>query len=153
MTKDKVLAGAVALAVPLLVLLEGYPGGVYVDVAGILTDCYGNTHNVSVGYTRTQAECEALLTTEVGRIGKMLIDDVPNHNVYTLASGISFVYNVGDGAYRGSTYRRRLKASDFASACYQMERWKYITVDGVKVVSKGLVNRRAKEVELCLQGT
>src|SRR5690625_607791 len=153
MTKDKVLAGAVAIAVPLLVALEGYPGGVYVDVAGILTDCYGNTHGVTWESNRTQAECEALLSTEVGRIGAMLLKDVDGHNVYTLASGISFVYNIGDGAYRSSTYRRKLKAGDFAAACHQMPRWKYITVNGKKVESKGLINRRAKEVQICLKGT
>lgn len=152
-TRDKVLAAAVAAAVPLLVTLEGYPGGVYVDVAGILTDCYGNTHNVTRGHTRTQAECEAMLGTEVGRIGRMLLQDVPGHNVYTLASGISFVYNIGDGAYRGSTYRKRLKAGKYEEACHQMHRWKYITQRGKKVESKGLVNRRNEEVALCLKGT
>lgn len=153
MTKDKILASATALAVSLLVAFEGYSSTPYVDIAGILTDCYGNTHQVSRDRVRSKEECTYLLQTEVGRIGKMLLDDVPSHNVYTLASGISFVYNIGDGAYRSSTYRRRLKAGDFVGACNQMHRWKYITRNGVKVEARGLVNRRAQEVEVCLRGT
>lgn len=153
MTKDKVLAGATAMALSLLVTFEGYTGGPYIDIAGILTDCYGNTHNVSRDHVRTEAECKYILQTEVGRIGKMMIDDVPNHNVYTLASGISLVYNIGDGNYRSSTYRRRLKAGDFLGACHQIPRWKYITQGSKKVVSNGLVNRRGKETDICLKGT
>lgn len=144
------LAVAATLATGLLVQLEGYSPKPYLDVAGVLTECYGNTHGVVRGTTKSQVECEALLTDEVYRIGKMLVKDVPNHNVNTLAATISFVYNVGDGAYRSSTLRKYFKQGDFVNGCKQMNRWVYITSGGTKVKSKGLVNRRAKEVELCL---
>lgn len=149
---SKLTAGAVALAVGLLVGLEGYPGKPYYDVAGILTDCYGNTKNVSPNHIRTQAECKALMNGEAERIAKFIIKDQPNIPESVLFTGISFVYNVGDGAYRSSTYRKKLIQGDYKAACEQMNRWKYITKGGRKVVSKGLVNRRTVEVRECLKG-
>lgn len=148
----KITAGAVALAVGLLATLEGYPGKPYYDVAGILTDCYGNTKDVRKDHIRSQAECQALMEGEAERIAKFIVKDQPNIPESVLFTGISFVYNVGDGAYRGSTYRRKLIQGDYKAACEQMDRWKYITVRGKKVVSKGLQNRRNVEVRECLKG-
>lgn len=151
----KVLAAAVAASVALLVGLEGYPGKPYYDVAGILTDCYGNTKNVSPNRIRSDLECRELLEGEALRIGEFVYADVPaEHRIpkNTLAAVISWTYNVGDGAYRGSTLRQYLRRGDWAAACHQMSRWVYITEprSGAKVVSKGLQNRRAHEVQVCL---
>lgn len=144
------LAVAISVATGTLVTLEGYSSKPYLDSAGILTECYGNTHGVRRDIIKTKEECEALLSTEVGRIGQMLIKDQPNHTVASLASGISFVYNIGDGAYRSSTYRKKLLQEDYVGACREMEKWVYITKNGTKVKLQGLVNRRVQEVELCL---
>lgn len=150
--KRGLLVGAMALAVPLLAQLEGYSPKPYYDVANVLTDCYGNTKQVRTDHIRSKAECQALLSSEAGRVGMMLLNDPGiNWDVPLLASGISFVYNVGDGAYRGSTYRQRLKQGRYYEACtVEMPKWKYITKRGRKVVSNGLVNRRAKETSVCL---
>ncbi|MBU5885687.1 glycoside hydrolase family protein, partial [Vibrio cholerae O1] len=37
----------------------------------------------------------------------------------------SFVYNVGAGAYGGSTLVRKLKAGDLVGACRELPRWSY----------------------------
>lgn len=149
--KKGLLTASLAVAVPLLATLEGYSPKPYYDIAGVLTDCYGNTKQVSHSNVRTVAQCEALLHTESGRIGKRLLDDkdIP-WDVPLLASGISFVYNIGDGAYLSSTYRKYLKAGKFYDACHQMYRWVYVTQGGRKVKSRGLHNRRDKEVSVCL---
>lgn len=146
------LSTAGALAASLLMALEGYSSKPYQDVAGIWTNCYGNTHGVVQGVETTPQECKRLLDSEVGRIATMLYKDQPKHNTKTLASGISFVYNVGDGAYKRSTYRKRLLEGDFTSACHEMSRWVYARKNGVPTKIKGLVNRRNQEVQLCLEG-
>jgi|SRR5699024_4233931 len=150
----KVLAAASTIAVALLITLEGNPGKPYRDVAGILTDCYGNTHNVSPNHIRTEDECKALMKTEVGKLGRMILKDNPDTPVEVLASGISFTYNIGSGGYSMSQYRQKLINGDFMGACYEMKKWVYITnpITKRKEISKGLVNRRAQEVELCLEG-
>ena len=151
-TKGGTLAGAVALAVGLLMPLEGrHKDGVYVDIAGVLTDCYGNTKNVRRGFIRSEAECKAMLEGEAHRIGTYIQEDVPDIPKEVLAATVSWAYNVGDGAYRSSTLRKKLKVGDWWAACDQMNRWVYITDPRTKkkVVSKGLVNRRTVEYALC----
>lgn len=147
----KVLLTAITLATAAVMTFEGYSSKPYRDVAGILTDCYGNTYNVSESRIRTKSECEALLNTEVARVGKIIYRDREDIPVSVLTAGISLVYNIGEGAYRSSTFRKHLRAGNFESACYQIPRWKYITVQNRKVVSRGLVNRRTKELEICLE--
>ena len=153
--KAGALAGAISLAVGLLVGLEGrHPDGVYVDIAGVLTDCYGNTKNVKRGWIRSEAECKALLEGEAERIGTYIQADVPDIPESVLAATISWAYNVGDGAYRSSTLRKKLQVGDWWAACDQLNRWVYITDPKTKrkVVAKGLVNRRVQEYAVCTSG-
>lgn len=148
-----VLLAAVAIVVPLLGNLEGNPGKPYVDIAGVLTDCYGNTKNVSASFIRSPAECKALLGGEALRIGTFVQADVPGLNKNELASIVSFTYNVGDYAYRQSTLRTMFKEGRNGAGCLEMHRWNKITKGKRKVVAKGLTNRRIVEVELCMKGT
>lgn len=70
----------------------------------------------------------------------------------SLASYISFAYNVGDSAFRSSTLLELHNQGRYREACEQMRRWVYVTVAGIKVKLAGLANRRDKEVALCLSG-
>lgn len=144
---------AAALAASLLVGLEGYTGGPYLDSANVLTDCYGNTKDVRRDFVRSQAQCQALLNGEALRIGNYILS-LTNKPVSTntLASYISFTYNVGDTAFRTSTLLRLHNQGRYREACEQMRRWVYVTVMGAKLRLQGLVNRRGKEVALCLSG-
>lgn len=142
-----------ALAASALVGLEGYTGGPYLDSAGILTDCYGNTKNVRRDLVRSQAQCQALLNGEAVRIGNHILSLATKPvSTKTLASYISFTYNVGDTAFRNSTLLRLHNQGRYQEACEQMRRWVYVTVAGIKVKLQGLANRRDKEVALCLSG-
>lgn len=146
--------GAAALAASALVGLEGgYTGGPYLDSAGVLTDCYGNTKNVSRDLVRSQAQCQALLNGEALRIGNHILTLTTKPiSTQTLASYISFTYNVGDSAFRTSTLLKLHNQGRYREACEQMRRWVYVTVLGVKIKLQGLFNRRDKEVRLCLAG-
>lgn len=147
------LAAAVAVAVAALVGFEGNPGRPYYDQAMVLTDCYGDTKSVRKGVNRSEAECQALLGGDAKRIGTFIIRDVPDIPVPVLAAAISFTYNVGDGAYRSSTFRKKLMAGNYLDACTELFRWVYHTETRngkrVKVINKGLKNRRDKEFLLC----
>ena len=61
---------------------------------------------------------------------------------------VSFVYNCGAGAYKGSTLRKRVNAGRWADVPKELAKWKY---GGGKVLP-GLVRRRAAEAELFLRG-
>lgn len=151
--KKALATAAAAIAASALIGLEGYTGGPYLDSAGVLTDCYGNTKDVRRDLVRSQAQCRALLNGEAMRIGNYILTltETPV-STRTLASYISFAYNVGDTAFRTSTLLKLHNQGRYREACEQMRRWVYITVRGIKVRLQGLVNRREKEVELCLSG-
>lgn len=60
---------------------------------------------------------------------------------------VSFVYNIGEGAFRSSTMRRMLNSGDYQSAADQFPRW---NKQAGKVLS-GLTKRRLQERELFLK--
>jgi lysozyme len=61
-----------------------------------------------------------------------------------LAAISSFIYNLGAGAYRGSTLRKRINASDWEGAKEQIIKWNKA---GGKVL-RGLTKRREAEAAL-----
>lgn len=61
-----------------------------------------------------------------------------------LAAVSSFIFNLGPGAYRGSTFRRMVNAEEWEAAKIQIMRWNKA---GGKVL-RGLTLRRQAEAEL-----
>lgn len=142
----KVGSGALTLAVVLLIQpWEGNERVPYLDVGGVPTACGGITgpeitkayHD---GYVFTEEECEALNIKHAkihADSAERLITFEPVPDL-TMAAFISFHYNVGPGAFAGSTLRRKANAGDLRGACDELSRWVRV---GNKVV-KGLENRR-----------
>jgi lysozyme len=74
--------------------------------------------------------------------------DVSGIDPRTEASFVSLTWNIGTGGVCRSTALRRLNEGDLAGACEAMTWWNRA---GGRVV-RGLVNRRADEKRLCLEG-
>jgi lysozyme len=129
-------------------LIKKYEGcrlRAYCCPAGIPTIGYGHTGSVSVGQTITQDEAEKLLRVDLISREKAVerFVDVP------LTQGqfdalVSFVYNVGEGAFARSTLLKKLNAGDYAGAALEFRAW---TQGGGKVLP-GLIARRQAETEL-----
>ncbi|MCG9123095.1 glycoside hydrolase family protein [Laribacter hongkongensis] len=64
---------------------------------------------------------------------------------YEYDAFVSLAYNIGSGAFCGSTLVRKLNASDYAGACAEIDRWVYA---GGKCLPR-LVKRRAEERIRC----
>lgn len=129
---------------------EGLKTKAYLDPVGIPTICYGYTKNVFLGMQKTQSECVYLLQEEVDLYTKYLLTYYP---VGPLSQGeldayVSFMYNVGPTAFKGSTLLKKLKLGDRIGACNELFRWVY--AKGKKL--PGLVARRAAENKVCLSG-
>lgn len=130
--------------------LEGREYNPYKDVVGVVTVCDGHTgSDIIWGKTYTDAECNALLRADLGKVAKQVdplikqpIPDATRGAVY------SFVYNVGVGNFRASTLLRKMNAGDTAGACDELRRWTY--AGGKKW--KGLVTRREIERGVCMWG-
>ncbi|MBX6965984.1 lysozyme [Alcaligenes faecalis] len=147
MDKGKIAAGVVSAAIALVAAWEGRSLVAYVDPVGIPTICEGYTHGVKLGDVATPAQCDALTKQEVVKALTVVDRSVPQ----TLPDGIrvalaSFVYNVGPGAYGGSTLLRRLRTGDLKAACNELPRWVY--AGGKKL--RGLERRREAERQICL---
>ncbi|MBU9573490.1 glycoside hydrolase family protein [Burkholderia multivorans] len=76
-------------------------------------------------------------------------------HTYQLPAAVSFAYNVGAGAYWGSTTAKHFNAGDWKGACRALNeadngRPQWVTAGGR--VLPGLVKRRAEERALCKRG-
>lgn len=58
---------------------------------------------------------------------------------------VSLAYNIGEGAFCGSTLVKKLNAGDYAGACAEISRW---DKQGGQVL-RGLTKRRAEERAKC----
>lgn len=90
----------------------------------------------------TEAEADRLLRQDLEQFADAVAAYVKVPLNWRQASAlISFVYNVGPGAFAESTLLRRLNAGDYAAVPYELSRWN----KGPSGVLPGLVRRRARE--------
>lgn len=145
----KIGAGATALAIPLVMLYEGYVPWVHRDPIGRLAACYGHDdQTMTPGKRFTAAECQAMLDQDLLKHAQAL--DCIKHPLTDgqKAAFVSFAFNVGNKAFCDSTLARKANAGDMAGACAELSRW---TRAGGRELP-GLVKRRAAERELCERG-
>uniref|UniRef100_A0AAU6PXY2 Lysozyme n=1 Tax=Escherichia phage ETEP102 TaxID=3117680 RepID=A0AAU6PXY2_9CAUD len=147
-------AAAIYIAAPLIELVEGVENRPYIDIAGVKTVCAGITGpDVVWGKTYSNRECRSLLEKHI----QIHVKHVQNAVTYpiapeTMAALISFSYNVGGSAMRKSTAVKLINQGKIEQGCKALGMWTKATVNGKKVVVKGLVNRRNEEIKLCLSG-
>lgn len=128
----------------LLEEFEGVRASAYRDEAGLWT--IGVGHRVDGPGVASSAQIDEWLTQDIERANGAL--DGLALTVNQRAALISFVFNVGESAFRQSTMRKMLERGMFDAASGQFTRWRFITVNGVRVESKGLLFRREAERDL-----
>jgi len=145
----KAAVGAVALATTLIAGFEGLRTHVYRDSVGVATYCYGETKNPQPGRSYTVTECDALLAARVAEFDSGVRACVRQALPAKVeAAFVSTAYNIGLGAFCGSTLARKANAGDLTGACNEMPKWNRV---GGQVL-KGLTVRRGAEQALCLEG-
>lgn len=142
-------AEALALAAALCKRFEGLRLRPYLCPAGIATIGYGSTRYLNgqpvslADSAITADEAEALLLATLARdylpgVRRACPDiDSPKR----LAALVDFAYNLGLGALRSSTLRRRVNEQKWDAVPAELQRW----VRGGGRVLPGLVARRAAE--------
>ncbi len=144
--------GAVlAAAIALVGAWEGLRTVAYRDVVGIPTVCFGETRGVKMGDRYGVEECRAMLGDalaefEAGMRRCLKKPDALPDKVYV--AFLSASYNIGTGAFCGSSMARRANGGDLSGACNALLAWNRA---GGKVIP-GLVNRRREENRICLEG-
>lgn len=128
---------------------EGLRLTAYLDTGGVWTIGYGHTgKDVREGLTIPLSEAERLLTVDL-RVAERHVNEAVQVKLTQnqFDALVSFVYNVGGGAFRSSTLLKLLNAGDYEGAANQFPRW---NKDNGKVVA-GLTNRRHEERVLFLR--
>lgn len=131
---------------------EGLSLEAYLCPAGVWTIGYGATRidgrPVRSGMRITGLRAVELLAADAERFAdavRQLVDVPLNQNEFDALT--SFAYNVGEGAFRDSTLRRKLNAGDRQGAADEFPRW----VNGGGKRLPGLVRRREEERALFLE--
>lgn len=140
-----------------IVAFEGLELNAYKCPAGVWTIGVGHTGCVDGmpivrGMVIGDAKAKELLREDVGRVEHYL-NGQPFAKVLTQGmfdALVSFIFNVGIGAFQTSTMRRCLCTGDFEGAATQFRRWVYGTVNGKRERLEGLVKRREREREMFL---
>jgi GH24 family phage-related lysozyme (muramidase) len=130
---------------------EGLELESYQDIAGIWTIGYGHTETAGPNQKISEREAEELLKRDLGPRERAVGDLTSvslNQNEFDAL--VSFVFNVGVGAYRNSTARKRLNRGDRVGAAEALTWFNKATVSGVLREVTGLTRRRAAEKALFL---
>lgn len=150
MTVNKRLVGtALALALGGLAGLEGMKYTAYTDIAGVPTICAGTTAGVTLGDTATEGQCYTMTLRDYQRFEAIVLKSITFQlRVNEQVALTYFCYNVGP-ACATSTAFKLINQGRILEGCRAMAMWNKVTINGRKVVSQGLVNRRNAEIELC----
>jgi lysozyme len=149
--KARIVIGALTLSASALVGIavhEGYRGEAYIPVKGDKpTLGYGTTDGVKPGDTIEPVQALIRKLADVQRFEGALKQcvRVPLHQ-HEYDAFLSLAYNIGPGAFCGSTLVRRLNAGDYAGACAEILRWDRFRGEPLR----GLTLRRQAENRQCL---
>lgn len=134
----------------LIKVSEGLSLVAYLCPAGVLTIGYGHTgKDVVEGMVIDHQEADRLLQVDLEKfekeVSKLVKVGITQNQFDAL---ISFTYNLGASALKGSTLLKKLNAGEYMAAANEFPKW---VKAGGKVLP-GLVTRRRKERELFLEG-
>lgn len=148
--KRSAIAGIVLSASALvgIALHEGYSDTAVIPVPGdVPTIGFGTTGGVKPGDHITPPVALARALTDVqkfeGAIKRCVI--VPLHQ-YEYDAYVSLSYNIGSGAFCGSTLVKKLNQQDYTGACGQILVWDKFKGKPLR----GLTIRRQAEYKLCM---
>lgn len=143
-------AAITAVAVSLIGGFEGLRLNSYQDSVKVWTVCYGETKGIKRGMKFTKPECDAMFANrlvefETGmRKCLKAPDSIPDKPYVTF---LSLSYNIGLGAFCGSTLVKKVNAGDIRGGCNELPKW-----SRAGSLSKLLLPRRNTERKLCLEG-
>lgn len=149
--KARIVIGALTLSASALVGIavhEGYRGEAYTPVKGdVPTIGFGTTDGVKSGDTIEPVRALVRKLQDVQSFEGALKQcvRVPLHQ-HEYDAFLSLAYNIGPGAFCGSTLVRRLNAGDYAGACAEILRWDRFRGEPLR----GLTLRRQAENRQCL---
>jgi lysozyme len=136
----------------LIKLFEGYKVKAYLCPAGVVTIGWGSTmytdgRKIKMGDTISEQQAEQMLMWELKNKSIALHGLILNQNQFD--SCLSFIYNVGIGAFAKSTLKKKILANpNDPTIKDEFMKWNKARVGGELMELKGLTRRRTAEAEL-----
>lgn len=133
-------------------MFEGYKAKAYLCPASVPTIGWGSTmytdgHKIKLGDTINEQQATEILMWELKNKSISLHGLNLNQNQFD--SCLSFVYNVGIGAFTNSTLRKKILINpNDLTIKDEFLKWNKATVGGKLTELKGLTRRRTAEAEL-----
>lgn len=134
-------------------LIEGFEGcrlDPYQDTVGVWTIGYGHTGDDVYGGCGSidQATADQMLADDLSDFEDAVNSLCPKCTQQQFDALVSFSYNLGSGALRGSTLRRMHNAGNYTGAAGEFGKWNHA---GGRVLA-GLTRRRAAEAAVYAHG-
>jgi lysozyme len=153
-------SAAALVCIPLTQSSEGVRTRPYLDPAGVLTVCYGETQGIDPARIYSTDECAAKLRRRLASdyapaIAACLPEVATESRIKVFGALLDAAYNAGPAAVCKSRMARSIRAGDWAGACNGFFGWYATARDrrtGQRIQLKGLVTRREREAALCRQG-
>jgi lysozyme len=136
----------------LIKMFEGYKPKSYLCPASVVTIGWGSTmytdgRKIKLGDTINEQQAEELLMWELKNKSNALHGLTLNQNQFD--SLVSFVYNLGVGAFAKSTLRKKILINPSDAAIKsEFMKWNKARVGGELIELKGLTRRRQSEAEM-----
>ena len=131
-------------------VFEGLRLDTYICPGGVPTIGYGHTGSEAyLGNKITAKQAIDLLLADLIPVEGAITDCVTfklNQNQFDALAGL--IFNIGVEAFKDSTLLKKLNDGNIIEAASEFSRWVFVTADGVKKKSKGLIIRRCKETLL-----
>lgn len=146
-----------AFTQPLIKKFEGFETKPYQDSAGIPTIGYGTIQypdGSPVAMTDPEINADEALAYLKFEMNKktaalaLMLQRKPS--LHQAAAMLSLAYNIGSGAFKGSTVLKKFNLGDIPGAAAAFLLWNKATIDGEHVVIPGLQNRRVAERDVFL---
>ena len=136
------------IGLDLIKSFEGYRDTAYLCPANVWTIGWGTTKGVRSGQTITPEEAEKFLKRDLkvfeAQVTEMVKVPLTSNQFSAL---VSFAYNCGTGALKGSTLLKKLNQEDYLGAAEEFLRWN--KANGKRLA--GLTRRRVAERLLFLK--
>ena len=130
----------------------------YLDPVGIVTISYGITFDEKGNKIKLGDKWSWHRAVEHKQnILKSFLNDLytaspvlKDESIRRTAGVLSWVYNLGIGNYKSSTFKKKIDLRDWEAAVSECKKWDKAKVKGVPTVLKGLTKRRAAEASCIL---
>lgn len=137
-------------AVTLIARKEGCRLKAYRCIAGVPTIGWGETEGIRMGMVWTKQQADERFYQEICEFTAKVAVLVDSHTPNQLGAMVSLAYNIGVGAFSGSSVLRAHKANNFDAAARAFSLWNKARINGVLQKVSGLTARRLEESALYL---